>query len=157
MRSERDLLRAFCPGFGQAMFKTIKKRGRKRKVSKVYVTSDVTVPRTTIREGLMVDAEQVDEHHWCGKTKYVWEKDKDGHLVWSGEKPILERIVKIPKCNKCLHGYDVKCKHLDRMLEVIGRRCDRKAKGSYEFRTMLRRVLGAKWFDENVTLEEEVK
>ena len=154
IRSEYDLLRTFCPGYGQTMFKTIKKRGRKRRVSRVYTTSDVSVPRVDIREGDMIDAEEVRHKWFCGKTRYKWSQDKDGHLVWDEEVPVLERELKIPKCNKCLHGYDLKCKHLDRMLETIRRRCERKAQGSYEFRTMLRRVLGAKWFDENVTLKE---
>ena len=97
IRNEYDLLRAFCPGYGQTMFKTIKKRGRKRRVSRVYTTSDASVPRVDIREGGMIDAEEVRHKWFCGKTAYTWEKDKQGHLVWSGEKPVLERIVRIPK------------------------------------------------------------
>ena len=150
IKSEYELLRRFCPGYGQTMFKKAKKFNRKRKVSKVYVTSYVSIPRVEMREGDMVDAEQIDKHHWCGKTRYTWSNDKEGHLVWDEEEPILERELKIPKCCKCLHDYDVNCKHLDRMLETIKMKCDRKAKGSYEFRSMLRRVMGTVWFDEHV-------
>jgi hypothetical protein len=153
IKTEYDLLRRFCPDYGQTMFKKTKKFNRKRKVSKMYVMSDVCVPRTTTREGNMIDAEQIDEHHWCGKTKYVWERDRQGNLIWSSEEPILEREISVPKCNRCLHG-DAKCKYLERVFETIKRKCDRKKKGSYEFRTMLIRIMGFSWFNEFIEIEE---
>lgn len=148
IKTEYEILRQFCPGYGQTMFKKIKTFNRKRRVSKIYVTSDVSVPRTTIREGNMIDAEEVKPNWFCGKTKYVWDQDKQGNPVWVGEEPVLERERSVPKCYKCLHNNDVNCKHLKRMIETIRRKCNRKSKGSYEFRTMLIRVMGFSWFNE---------
>lgn len=158
IRTEKDVLKNFCPGYGTALFKTAKRFSRKRKLCGSHTTKEFVEPEGQFKEvwtGRCVETDEAGNKRYkrvtsyTGPTVYTWEvvevlkpgTDVIHHVERRlvSEEPVLNNVLQRGSCLNCLHD-DVKCKYRNVMISVL----EHKLR-NYRFRNMMCRVMGSRW------------